>query len=352
MIKKLIALACIFAGAQAIFAYNPPLAGDRVYTLASPYSLSDGNSAAGGPILNIRPGSIVNNPAITALEQRITLDLGFSFIHDDRGDDQSGAAFETGILIPGKLGVASAMIEGVFTPMADLHLANSINGKLNVAKDLNEKLVIGLNFGGGALWGEGSDWSLTGDLGALYTVGKLGFLNDFRIGGSLLNLGKVYDSTDLYGVKDMYDPEEDNGKVSFPGMVTPSFGAAATLIQSYSFKCGLAANISAPFFQAVKFDAALQLLIMDIVKLNVAWGFNSLELAKDAELNLPAFSLGVKFNINSGKVVKSSDANWATSDLDISAAWQRMYKHVDIYSVGAVLNVGAEDNDPPEIIIW
>ena len=58
-----------------VFAYDPPAGGQNVLRLTSPELITSANSSAGGGIFGVTPDSIINNPALTAWEQRITLVL-------------------------------------------------------------------------------------------------------------------------------------------------------------------------------------------------------------------------------------------------------------------------------------
>ena len=61
--------------ASSLFAYNPPFAGEDLYRLASPDLMTGAASASGGPLFSVTALSSAYNPALTALSQRINLDL-------------------------------------------------------------------------------------------------------------------------------------------------------------------------------------------------------------------------------------------------------------------------------------
>ena len=75
-----------------------------------------------------------------------------------------------------------------------MYLGNSLNIKANLAKPITDKLDVGLGVNVGFLFGD-FDWALSANVGALYRIGDLGFLKDFRIGASVSNLGKVFTNT-------------------------------------------------------------------------------------------------------------------------------------------------------------
>ena len=43
---------------------------------------------------------------------------------------------------------------------------------------------------------------------------------------------------------------------------------------------------------------------------------------------------------------------WAQSEMTVSGAWKQLYKNINAVSVGATLNLGLEDTQAPEIILW
>lgn len=326
------------------FAYNPPYGADRIFSLSSPELLSGGGSTAGGAIFRIRPSSIIDNPAITALEQRVTLDLGGTFLHDGDTEDENGFACEAGILVPTKWGSWTLLGEGIYSPIQELQLGKSINMKANFAKDLTDNLCVGINIGGGGFWGYDSDFSALVDVGAVFLLGDIGFLHQIRFAGVLLNIGKTYTDTTVLGI----DWDEAS---SFPGFGTPKGGASALFVDTDDFKLGLSADVSFPFYQNCVFDTGLQLQFADMVTLGSSWTHNVREHDKHADINWPSAYIGVKFGISSKKAKKYNE-DWAQSELGLSTAWQKINGQVHAISAGTVINLGLKDTSAPEIELW
>ena len=90
----------------------------------------------------------------------------------NKGDGDSGAAFQTGILIPMKMFNFSGLMNGVFLGTEQMDVEKSLNMKAGVSKEITEKLSVGINLDTGFLWGAGSDWSLGAGIGALYRLGN------------------------------------------------------------------------------------------------------------------------------------------------------------------------------------
>ena len=194
MKKLLTGMICFAVLSAGIFAYNPPVGAEDMCLLSSPAGLS-GNLFTAGSISNSSGAeSILVNPALTAENQRVNLNAGYTFLFDsnDQNESQIGSAFQTAIMIPNKLFVFSGYLNGTFIPFNDeMYLGNSINVKAGLSKEITDKLNIGISVNGGVAWKYGTDWSLGFNCGFVYDIGKLGFMQDFRYGVSLLNLERI-----------------------------------------------------------------------------------------------------------------------------------------------------------------
>ena len=101
MIKKLLAAVSALLSVSVLAAYNPPAGGQNFLRLTEPQLLSGASSSAGGAIFSVTPASVVNNPALTAFEQRIVLDLAGTMLFDSSDSNESvGGATQAGILFP------------------------------------------------------------------------------------------------------------------------------------------------------------------------------------------------------------------------------------------------------------
>ena len=78
--------------ASSLFAYNPPFAGEDLYRLASPDLMTGAASASGGPLFSVTALSSAYNPALTALSQRINLDLSGTMLFNTNKNDLEQSA--------------------------------------------------------------------------------------------------------------------------------------------------------------------------------------------------------------------------------------------------------------------
>ena len=143
MKKSVFVLATTFFTA-ALFAYNPPAGGQSIFNISSPTQLTSASSAAGGGIFYPGPDSVAFNPALSSFEERVQLDADFSVLAN-KGDGDSGAAFQTGILIPMKMFNFSGLFSGVFLGADDMDVEKSLNIKAGFSKEITERLSVGLN---------------------------------------------------------------------------------------------------------------------------------------------------------------------------------------------------------------
>lgn len=349
--KEKILWAVVAFAAASVFAYNPPAGGMNIFKLSSPTQLASAASSAGGGLFMPGPDAIACNPALTALEQRSQLDADFTALisTDARDSHAFNAAFQTGILIPTKRFVASGFLNGVFCDSVNMDLADSLAIHAALSKEISEHFSIGLGLNGGVLWGahgdNDKDWSLGADVGVLYRRESLGFLKDFRLGGSLLNLGKYY-KVDVVPI--------DKGKKAdmFPSFVTVRTGVASLLVDTNQFTLGFSFDISLPCFRDIAFDMGLQFSVKDTFFLSIAETIDVMEIKNSCLDVIPAVSLGVKFNLNAKNSEYLRSHSWDSSEMLVSAAWQQKYEHIQAISAGARIYLGQQDVQPPVIQLW
>jgi hypothetical protein len=348
--KKILALAVFVTVATTLFAYNPPAGGESIYRITEPNLLSDAGSASGGPLMTVVPGSITFNPALTALNQRMLLDVSYTGLIDTNNvnetDTKYGQGFRLGAIIPSKWCVSTIDVQGLFINLPEMDVGNSFIIHAGVAKDVNEQLYVGANMYTGFYFGNGSDFTIGADFGMLYYFKKLGFLKTPRLGVSIMNLGKPI--TGNYTVTGINGTTEG---ISYPGILTPHVSFAATLFDVKKISCGFSADLATPFFQNAVFDTAVAFGFADIVRLSIGWEANVRELVSGSAVNLPSVGLSVKFSFNSSGIIKSN-ADLAKSEMSVSAAWQQLYGGIEAVSAGALVNLGMQDTSAPEIILW
>ena len=359
MKKSFLTLIAAALCAVGAFAYNPPLQGENFFYLSHPEMLTGGNSTAGGGILSVIPASGTLNPALIGMEERVTLDLGYTAMLNCKPKDgftgeltingqrywanNYGAskllysqAFGTGIIIPTDWANFGGELEFILDEKC-MGLGNSFNLKAFASKQVIEKLFIGVGLDFGYEWNLQKDWMLTADVGAVYNFGDLGFLHNFRVAASALNMGKTYGTSwDWMG---------------YPAMFTVKAGAAAELLHTDKFVLGLSLDVTTPLFVNCIFDSGLQFRICDFVQINTSWQFNMKEFFDGNNSWLPTLGVVFKIPIGMGKseFVKKND--WSKSELCPSLGWKNVNWDINLISAGAVLRLGELDDSGPDIEI-
>ena len=339
------ALFLLFVPIAAVFAYNPPPAGESLYSFSSPFMLSAESSAAGGALSAVHPGHVSVNPALPAAEQRAVIDAAYTALIAPDRNKNSGQAANIGTIIPSRYGVFTGVLQGVFVPLEDMPLKDSFTVRAAYAKDITDWLYVGVGLYGGF----GSDWSVGADVGFVYLPEKirwLPFIKKPRLGVSLTGMGKNY-KPETIGINGSSDKI-----TSFPSMFTPHAGFSGTLFEVKHFAGGFSTDLSFPFFQNLVFDAGLQFLIADTICLSTGWQFNLREtLAKTASW-YPSVSLSVKFGFTTKDESVLSKKGWKQSEMIVSGAYRPMRKNIHAVSGGAALYLGMKDTAAPEIILW
>ena len=357
LMKKLLGtvLASVLLSA-GLFAYNPPAGGQNVLRLTEPQLIFGANSAAGGGIFTATPASIINNPALTAWEQRVTLDVAGTMLFSSNNDDDHsvGGAFEGGILIPSRWCVSTFLFQGVWTEFIDMPVGNSINFTAGFSKDITDQVSVGLTGTFGLLYGDltDSDWTGSFGLGVFYNFGDLFFMKNLRFGVSMNNLGKVYTSSETAGIKSSLDDGEFEMADSWPGIATMRTGVAATMVSTDVMDLGLSMDFAYPAFQNFVCDLGLQLQFWDFLKVAAGWEFDVREFAEGAKNIMPSVGVSFKFTFNAKNDSYLAKNGWEQSEITVAGAWKQMYKNVNAVSAGAVMNLGMADTKAPEITLW
>lgn len=356
--KKVLSAFAVLTAASSLFAYNPPTGSEDLNRLSEPELLSGGHSSAGGALYFVTPSSIVNNPALPALEQRIMIDLGYTALidSDDLSDDDYGNSAGLGVSIPSRYGVTTFLAQWIASPFLDMHLGHVFDFRGNFSKDITDNLNFGATANVGVAYDEKSDWKAGIDVGILYNFGKIAFMDDFRLGVALMNLGKPFSGDELLGMSadsrdENHEDWEDNEATMYPGLATLRVGVASTLFEAGLFKGGWSADVSVPTAQNAVFDAGFQVSYAEMVRLNVGWNANLREMIEGRDVNLPSIGLSFKFAFQSSKLA-AGNSDWGQSEMTVGAAWQQLYKNVTAVSGGALLKLGTSDNEPPEITLW
>ncbi len=330
MKKLFLSLAAFVLALSAASAYDPPLQGENLFYLSHPELMTEGVSVAGGGIESVMPASGTINPALIGLEERVSLDLGYTGMVKSKYSQ----AFGTGILIPTDWANFGGEMEFILDENC-MGLGNSFNIKSFAAKQFMDRLYIGVGLGFGYEWTFHKDWMLTADIGAIYNFGDIAFLKNFRVGASTNNIGKTYASSrDWQG---------------YPAVMAIRVGAAAEFVRTENFGLGLSLDVTTPLFMNLIFDSGIQFRIKDFVQINSSWEFNSREAADGRNSWIPTLGVVFKFGIGMGKSDFVKKRDWSKSELCPSAAWKNVDGDINLIGVGAVLRLGQKDRSGPDI---
>lgn len=342
---------------SAVSAYNPPVMGENFYELSSPRQLSNANSSTGGGIFYEGPDSILVNPALSAGEQRVVLNLANTELFSS---GNYGDAFQLGITIPFKWAVLTGYANGVFSNSEAITVGNTINIKAGLAKQITDKLNLGMSVNSGVFWGYGDAWALSANLGGLFTVGDVGFLKDVRFGVVISNLGKPFSGTTLPGINPAVTVEvtaEDGTKTTknlgtiagaFPQIGTLQLGAGALLLSTEYVKVGASLDVTTPLFQNCILDAGLQFSIKDMLFVTVAEKLNIVEIANGHKDFMPAVGISFKFDFSTS-LDYAQRHGWNQSEMTITGAYKNFYNSVHGASEGVDLYLGMPDKEAPVI---
>jgi len=329
------------ASLMALYAYDPPVGGDSTNAFRSADLLGGNASVTGGAFDRSIPGETATNPALGAREQRITLDTSYATIFG-AGDETDGLGhiLNLGALYPTRWGVFGGNFSFLNSPFDSLPLETSGTIHASAAKSLTDRIDFGVGLTGSA----GSGWGISGELGALYRLGTVGFLQDAKVGVSLTGIGRTF-NPDTWGVK-------GGDSSGFASAITPHAGFAATLVKNDNVRLGANADVSSPSFQNFVLDTGVEAIIKDIITVRTGWTYNMLESDKDAQTYLPSFAIGAKFKLDMKDENSFLARNgWAQSEVAPTFAVKPLYN--DLYATGAGVNVklGVTDSKAPAIAI-
>lgn len=336
--RMISAILCLTLGLSAAFAYNPPAGGESAPSLASSELLAGTASAAGGPFGATLPGELAVNPALAAGEQRLTLDASYAALLGTGSESGLGHTLNLGGIFPTRWTVLGGSLGFLTSPFDGLPLGTAGTARFSASKDLTDKLYLGAGLSAAA----GTGWGVAGDLGALVRYGDLGFLKDARIGMALTGIGLPFTPS----------TEGINGgsATGYPSMFTPRIGIAGTLLSTDSVRLGMTADLSAPTFQNLVFDAGLEAVVKDALTVRAGWNLNLVESLNEAQSYLPSFGLGMKLKLNSPEEDSFLARNgWGQSDMTPSIGAKPLANGV--WAIGGGINVklGVIDKLPPVI---
>lgn len=341
MIKKIVSALAALAIVSSVFAFESVTGGESLFELSSPAAMTTGSSVTGGGIALNNPASIAANPALTAREQRVGLNFGYTGLLTASETKTYGSMLQAGITIPFKWAVCSGEFWGAFPNSSKLGFGNSANLKGALSKEITDALSVGVGLNAGVEWGTVSDWALSANLGFVYEIPHLSFMKDFRYGVSILNLGKNLSSTADKKFLDCY-----------PGFATIKAGASAVLFQNDLFKIGANFDLTTPCFMNLIVDTGVQFSFQNILTLNISEKINLVESINGNGSYIPSVGLffTFKFDVKNNEFLAKND--WSESEMTTGIAYKLLYSDVHAISADMNLMLGLKDEVPPVINIW
>lgn len=334
--RSLTALICFGLCSSLLFAFNPAVGGESFNSLLAADLLGGNASAAGGPMGPAQVSELLTNPALSAGEQRITLDVSYAALIGTGDDDGLGHSVNLGALYPTRWGVLGASSHFISSPF-DTHQTDTAGFfHASFAKDLTDRFYLGA----GLLAATGSGWGLNGSLGMLYQLGDLGFMKDAKVGFSVTGLGKAF-TPDKPGI----DGEDQTG---YPSAFTPRLGLGATLIKEKDVKIGASVDLSSPTFQNLVFDTGLEALIKDFISIRTGWNYNLKESTEKAQTFIPSIGLGINLKLApSGEDTFLSRNGWDRSEVTPNVGVKPLFKDIWAVGGGVTVRLGVTDTNPP-----
>jgi hypothetical protein len=191
--------------------------------LSSPVSMAGGASVAATE----SPSADVLNPAASGAVQRTTFDA--SYLCPGRSWAANPVWGMPSISVwpfQEAYGVWTGQLGLIHSPFDALSWGTLFTGRLGMAKELTDELLLGVSVDTTLGSKDGFGWGLAADLGAQGSLGQVGFMNDFRWGVAIRNLGKAYSAPGVTGISG------SKPAGSFDSPFTPVFGASADLLEA------------------------------------------------------------------------------------------------------------------------
>ena len=203
---------------------------ESVYDSVSPSFLSGGWSS----VSTLSPQADTINPAASARNQRVTLDLSYiGYGFDDTIAGWKGLVINGGASIPSRVGVFSFSGHFRNSPSySTMDLGTQFELNSSFSKELYENFLTGM----GLNFSIGDTAAVTMDLGLIHMMGDWKVFPNFRWGVALQELGWVDKNSD------------------YPSSFTVSTGAATTYELGRGIKIDLGTDLIFPTFQNIRFS--------------------------------------------------------------------------------------------------
>jgi outer membrane protein OmpA-like peptidoglycan-associated protein/flagellar hook assembly protein FlgD len=335
MKKRYFLLALLLAStcAPVLAEYNPPSGTELYYDLYSPVFLAGGDNSDSFE----SPAADALNPAMSALRQRVTLDLSYLGIIGSSTQSGYGQAINLGLTLPRPYGVFSTSAHLVVTPYSnpDTGTLFALNGAFS--KDLYPNLLIGLGLSGAIGTNGAFDWALGADLGFLHLAGDVGFMKNFQWGIAMRGLGKGFSPV--------------ANRTSYPPNFTPAVGLSFDLLRTENLGLGIRTDLSFPTFQNIRGNIGADFSISDFFTLRASFPMDLHEWLA-GNLRLPAFGLSFRFRTNIKKGVEFlsiSERGWNRSEINVHMGAAPLPDGQWVVAGGLNIPLGAIDRNAPDI---
>lgn len=312
------------------------------YRFLGPQSLGGGSSLVNG----FAATNEHFNPAVSADNQRNTIDLQYTTLANLAGDPWGHSA-SLNLSLPTRFAVWNVGLWLLTSDNPDFQSGTLAGVRLGIAKDIYDDfyLGLGLNAGAGGRPNGLFDYSVTGSLGFVHRPNLGDVLRNFRWGMAIRELGKTF--------------ENFQGFSSLPLLATPAIGASFDLLPPGAFQLNLGGDLSFPFFQ----NLVSTLNAQAFLKISEDWGMGLRSgwtvdvrdlLGTTARQSSLLPSVGIY--VTSATTIDTENPNlsfldpsYKKSDFRPSLSWAKIRQDTHAISIGANLALGSIDNNPPKI---
>jgi flagellar hook assembly protein FlgD/flagellar motor protein MotB len=329
--------------ASTAMAFDPPAGGDALPVLSSPVNMAGGATVASTE----SPSADVLNPASSGAVQRTTFDASYVALAGLGSETGLGHALNLGVAVPRSYGVWTGQLGLIHSPFDALSWGTLFTGRIGMAKDLTDELLIGLAVDTTLGSKDGFGWGLAADVGAQGSLGQVGFMNDFRWGAAFRNLGRAYSNPGSTGISGAQPAD------SFDSPFTPVFGASADLLEAEKagLVVGASLDLGFPTFQNAILAAGLTISWKDRLFVRTGWDFNFQEAFKGVDQGLmPSFGIGGSFSLKPAPAGQENQGFQGSEVRPAVSAYQ-LPSGVWAFGTGASLALGPLDREGPAITV-
>jgi flagellar hook assembly protein FlgD len=246
-----------------------------------------------------------------------------------------GNAFNAGALVPTKIAVFGGSVHFLQSPFDAFPVGISFGGNLHVAKELYPGLSLGTGFDFGI--GAGDEWSLAGDLGGRYNMGRLGRLDNFTMAAVMRSMGKTWTPT-------AFTP--------LLGVAFDFFRIPGTDNRADPVRAGFRADLGFPGCTNMTVKAGLSLVILEMFTLQVSSGINIREsIDGNGVPLLPTVGLTFTFPLRHVDRKVAGGRLPTEGDIGITGGIKPLYNNIWAFGGGITWTAGVADKTPPVIVV-